>query len=111
MRNVPGVILFDELLLGRRTFPVEVDDDEVNPTSVLLVKTYGAASLPLGIESALAEHKNVIRLASDGPVLKVIAGNQRPVLAVTRIVKPRIQPQVLGGVQVRGHTKPGSYQD
>jgi hypothetical protein len=109
--NVPGVVLFDEFLLSRRTFPIEVDDDEVNPTPVLFVETYGAASLPLGIESTLSEHENVIGLASDGPVLKVIAGNQRPVLAVTRIVKPRIQPQVLGGVQVRGHTKPGSYQD
>ena len=111
MRNVPLVVLFDKLLLSRRTFPVEVNDDEVHPTSVLLVKAYGAASLPLGIESTLAEHENVIGLASDGPVLEVVAGNERAVLAVTRIVKPRIQPQVLGGPQVRGHTKPSSHQD
>ena len=109
MRNVPLVVLFGELLLSRRTFLIEVNDDEVNPTSVLFVEAYGAASLPLGIESTLAEHENIIGLASDGSVLDVIAGDERAVMAVTRIVEPRIQPQVFGGLQVRGHTKTGSH--
>ena len=82
MWNVAGVVLFDEFLLSRRTFPIEIDDDEVNPTSVLLVKAYGAASLPLGIESTFAEHENVIGLAPDGTVFEVVAGDEGAVLAV-----------------------------
>jgi hypothetical protein len=105
MRNVPLVVLFDELLLSRRTLPIEVDYDEVNPALVLLVEAYGAASLPLGIKSTLAEHKNVIGLAPDGPIFNVVAGDERAVLAVARVVESRIQPEVFGGLQVRGHTQ------
>ena len=83
MRDVALIILFDELLLFRRALLVEVDDNEVYLASVFLVQAYGAASLPLRIESALAEHEDVIRLAMDRALLNVIAGNQRAVLAVT----------------------------
>jgi len=107
--NVPGVVLFEEFLLGRGTFPIEVDDDEVHSIAVLLIEAYGAASLPLGIESALAEHETVIGLAPDGPVLDVIAGDERAVLAIARIVEPLVQTQVVCGPQVRGHTQSGSY--
>lgn len=110
MRNVPQVVLFDELLLSRRTLPIKVDYDEVNPTLVLLVQTNGAASLPLGIKSALAEHENVIRLTPDGAVFEVLAGDKRAVLAVARKIKPRIQPQVFGGAQIGRHTQRGSHQ-
>jgi hypothetical protein len=71
---------------------------------VLLIKTDGAASLPLGIESTLAEHKNVIGLAPDCSVFDVIACDERAVLAVTRIIKPWIQPQVFRGSQIRRHS-------
>ena len=109
MRNVPLVVLLDELLLSRRTFPVDVDDDEVDPTSVLLVKTYGAASLPLGIESTLAEHEDIIGLAPDSSVFDVIASDERAVLAVARIVESLVQAQVVCSPQARSHTESGSY--
>ena len=107
MRNVPRVVLFHEFLLSRRTFPIKVDYDEVNPTLVLLIEAYGAASLPLGIESALAEHENVIRLVPDGAVFEVVAGDEWTVPAVARIIKLRIQAQILCGPQVRRHTQSG----
>jgi hypothetical protein len=60
------------LLLGRPLL-VQVDDDKLHFSLVLLVETHGAASLPLGIESTLAEHKNVIRLALQGSVSDMVA--------------------------------------
>jgi hypothetical protein len=102
MGNVPLEVLFNECLLSRRTFTIEVDYDEVNPTLILLVEAYGAASLPLGIESALAEHKDVIRLAPDGSVFDVIAGDERTVMAIARVVELRIQPQVFDGLEQDG---------
>jgi hypothetical protein len=100
--NVPRVVLFDEFLQRRRTFPIEVDDDEVDPTSVLLVQAYGAASLPLGIESALAEHENVVRFALDDTVFDVVGGDKGAVLAIAGVVESRIDSQVLGGVEQNG---------
>ena len=99
--NVALVVLLNELLLLGRPFRTQIDDHKMHSSLILLVETDGAASLPLGIESALAEHEHVIGLAPDGTVFEVVAGDEGAVLAVARIVKPRIQPQVFGGPQAR----------
>jgi hypothetical protein len=104
MRDVALVIVPHELLLFSRSCLVQINDHELHSALILLVQVDGAASLPLGIESTLAEHKNVIGLAPDRPVFDMIAGDERAVLAVTRIIKPWIQPQVLRGSEIRRHS-------
>jgi hypothetical protein len=80
--NVTPVVLLDELLLGGRPLQVQIDNDEVHPAAILLIKIYGAASLPLGIKSTLAVKDDVIGLALKRTVFHVVASNERAVLAV-----------------------------
>ena len=91
MGNVALVVLLDELLLLGRPFRTKIDDHKMHSSLILLVETDGSASLPLGIESALAEDENVIGLAANRPFLDVIAADEWAVLAVTRVIKPPVK--------------------
>ncbi len=95
MRYVTTIVFLQQFLLGRRLSPIEVDDDELRTMLILLVQIYGAASLPLGVESALAKDENVVRLAANAAVFKVVAGDKRAVAAVARIIQLRVKAQVL----------------
>ncbi len=82
MGNVAPIILLHELLLRRRAFQVQVNDDEVDAPFVLLVEADGAASLPLGVESTLAVENDIVWLSLDRTVVHVVARDQRAILAV-----------------------------
>ena len=99
VRDIALEIFFDEWLLLRRLGLVQVDDYKLYPALILFVEAYGAASLPLGVESTLAEHENIVGFAACGAGCEVIAGNEWAVVAVAGIVESRIQPQVFSGPQ------------
>ena len=109
VRDVAGVVLLDELLLLSRACLVQINDHELHSSLVLLVQTDGAASLPLGIKSTLAKHKDVIRPSVYRAVFDVVTSDEGAILAVAGIIKPRVEPQVLGGPQIRSHTQSGSH--
>ena len=75
MRDVALVVFPDKLLLGGGFRFVQINDHKLHSAFILLVETHGAASLPLGIESTLAEHENVVGFAPDCSVFHVIAGD------------------------------------
>ena len=99
VRDIALEIFFDERLLLRRRGLVQVDDYKLYPALILFVEAYGAASLPLGVKSTLAEHENIVGFAAHGPRCEVIAGNEWAVVAIAGIVESRIQPQVVSGPQ------------
>jgi len=70
---------------------VKIDDDEIHLVFVLVKEADGAASLPLGIESTLFKHEDVIHLVFDQPAGRVATGDERAILTVTVVVEVRIQ--------------------
>src|SRR5439155_6501469 len=110
MRYVALVVLLHQLLLGRRALGIDVDDYKMDPAFVPLVQIYGAASLPLGIEPAFAEHKDIIWFSTHGTLFKAVTRDERAVLAVARIIQPRIYAQVVCRLQVGCQAQTDSKQ-
>src|SRR5260370_20599444 len=94
--NQVAVVLNHELLLPRGKFLIKINNDEIHLVFVLVVETDGAASLPLGIESTLFKHEDVVNLAFH-QAGAICPGDERAILAVSVVVEVRIQLQLLGG--------------
>lgn len=83
MGDVTAVVLADQLLLRGRSLQVQVDNNKMDPATILLIEVNGAASLPLRVESTFSVEDDVVRLAFRCALIHALTGDERAVLAVT----------------------------
>src|SRR4051794_32208712 len=101
MGDGPAEILLHQLLLLLGALFIEIDNDELHSIAILFVQLYGAASLPLRVESTLAVHHDVGGFSGDRTVLHMVSGDEGTILAITRIIEVRIDFKVLSGEERR----------
>lgn len=107
MGDRSGVILPQEVLLLSRLLPIQIYDDELNATPVVLIQVNRAPRLSLGVETPFAIDDDVVQLLRSDPSLHIVSSNKRTVDAVASVVKMRIQLQI---IRAKGGRQPHNSQ-
>src|ERR1017187_2999220 len=109
MGDVAAEIFFLEFLLRRSKAMVNVNNHKLDPPFVFFIQAHRPPGLPLGVETALAEHDHVSGLARNEPGVHIVAGDERSILAVAGVVEFGIQLQVFSGKRGGGQDDQGEH--